>query len=197
MFDNLDQLVAQYRENFEDYRTHRTRLLDTATTVSFFAGLGLVLFVAMLGLLKIVEGIRLWVPAVGVTITSLILGAILMDPGRLGGGPSGDVPFSPFNMAHQDAAKSPADGVPDAAEAPVTDSSAQAESAPETADKADFAETPFWAPLLIAKDGKATVKFKLPESAATIRLRVDAHDSGRIGAGRGEIVSRSSAQAKP
>jgi len=98
MFDNLDQLKTRYQESLDDYRADRTQPLRTLTTVSFFAGMGLVLLVAMLGLLKVVQGVHLWVPAVGVTICCLIIGAILMDPSRLTSGPNGAVAFRTFSL---------------------------------------------------------------------------------------------------
>jgi len=99
MFDNLEQIRTSYQESLDAYHADRTNALSTLTTVSFFAGLGLVLLVAMLGLLRIVSGAYLWVPAVGVTTCCLIIGAILMDPTQHGRGGDVAVAFQPFNMA--------------------------------------------------------------------------------------------------
>jgi len=108
MFDNLKQLRSNYDLSLAEYREHRTRMLITLTTVSFFGGLGLVLLVAMLGLLRIVWGIHLWMPAVGVTICCLIVGAILMDPSRLKPGHDGAVAFVPFHVPPPEPGKEPA-----------------------------------------------------------------------------------------
>ena len=50
----------------------------------------------------------------------------------------------------------------------------------------------FWHPLLIADaTGRAEVKFDLSDSVTTYRVLVDAHDGhGRIGGGKGEVISR-------
>ena len=58
--------------------------------------------------------------------------------------------------------------------------------------RSDFAETVFWHPLLIADaSGRAEVKFDLSDSVTTYRVLVDAHDGhGRIGGGKGEVISR-------
>ena len=87
MFDNLARIRSNYEKSLTDYRADRTQVLDTLTTASFFGGLGLVLLVAMLGMMRIVSGIHLWVAAIGATTCCLIIGAILTDPGRLATGP--------------------------------------------------------------------------------------------------------------
>ena len=58
--------------------------------------------------------------------------------------------------------------------------------------RSDFAETVFWHPLLIADaSGRVEVKFDLSDSVTTYRVLVDAHDGhGRIGGGKGELISR-------
>ena len=48
----------------------------------FFGGLGLLLFVTMLALLKIVSGLRLWLPTVAVAACCALIGLGLMEPGR-------------------------------------------------------------------------------------------------------------------
>jgi len=108
MFDNLKQLRSNYDQSLAEYREHRTRILNTLTTVSFFGGLALVLLVAMLGLLRIVWGLHLWMPAVGVTICCLIVGAILMDPSRLKPGHAGAVAFVPFHVPPPEPGDEPA-----------------------------------------------------------------------------------------
>ncbi len=309
MFDNLGKLNTDYQESLKAYQADRTHFLATVTTVSFFAGLGLVLFVAMLGLLKIVQGVHLWVPAVGVTVCCLIIGAILIDPSRLGGGPGSAVAFSPFDTAPMEVAQltesksrdingtvlhfSLCDGGVEKIDVDLDAHAARAlieggegnnlhwednerekddklagdlrgdnndiimfhdhegkereengrlpdgkdlkkladlrkhfddngdgfidgewyeagEKLPKNLEqfrftvreyahkhqpgkpgvRSDFAETLYWNPLLIAKDGKATVKFDLSDSVTTFRVLADAHGDGRIGSGRGKIASR-------
>ena len=74
-------------------------MLNALTAVSFFVGLGLVLLVVLLGLLRIVWGLHLWVPAVGVTVCCLIIGAILMDPSRGRSPRDGAVAFADFEAS--------------------------------------------------------------------------------------------------
>ena len=79
--DNIEQIRSNYERSLADYQADRVNTLNMLTTGSFLGGLGLVLLVAMLGLLRIVSGMHLWIPAVGATACCLIIGAILMDPG--------------------------------------------------------------------------------------------------------------------
>ena len=99
MFDNLLELQTRYRESLDQYRTNRTRTLSALTTIAFFGGLGLVLLVAMLSLLNIASGPRLWAPAIAVATACLVVGMILMNPERLNTVRLGDVAFAPFDMA--------------------------------------------------------------------------------------------------
>ncbi len=174
MFDNLGELRAKYETSLAEYRADRTKVLSTLTTVSFFAGLGLVLLVAMLGLLKVVSGVQLWVPAVGVTTCCLVIGMILMDPDRLKSGGDAAVPFLPFHMAPPE----------------VTEAAGPYKELHEE-QKLPKTETSFWHPMLLAgEDGKAHISFDLPDSISTFRIRVDAHGAGRIGSGSCKVISR-------
>jgi hypothetical protein len=185
MFDNLRQIRANYQENLADYRADRTESLNTLTTASFFGGLGLVMLVAMLGLMRIVSGMHLWVAAIGATTCCLIIGAILMDPGRSTVGQEAVVAFS--SCCH-------------GADASGLRSETGNRRAPRNIDnltwtgKRETKQEPhspvFWSPLLIAgPDGKVAVHFKLPDVAGTFRVTIDAHGDGRLGAARAEIIS--------
>ncbi len=64
-------------------------------------------------------------------------------------------------------------------------------------ERADFSETLYWHPLLIAgTDGRAKIAFDLSDSVTTFRVLADAHSAtthagqGRIGTGSGEVVAR-------
>ena len=96
LYDNLKRLHEQYDARLRQYQAHRTRLLNTLTTASFFGGLGLILLVAMLGVLRIVSGWHLWAPVVGVTACCLIIGAVLIDPSRLRPDGPGLVAFASY-----------------------------------------------------------------------------------------------------
>jgi uncharacterized protein YfaS (alpha-2-macroglobulin family) len=83
MYDNIEQIRSNYKKSLAAYQADRTRALNMLTAISFFGGLGLVLLVVMLGLMRIVSGMHLWIPAVGATVCCLIIGAILMNPDQL------------------------------------------------------------------------------------------------------------------
>ena len=183
MFDNVEQINSNYEKSLADYRADRTGVLDTLTAASFFGGLALVVLVAMLGLMRIVSGIHLWVSAVGATTCCMILGAILMDPDRPSPGHGAVVPFASYQ------APLPA----------VLGDSAQPRAAVLHfgISKNDFAETIYWRPLLIAdQDGKAAVRFDLPKDAAVFDVWIDAHGAGRVGVGRATITLRIAAEGK-
>jgi len=174
LYDNIDQIRAKYEKCFTDYQADRTPGLKTLTTASFFGGLGLVLLVAMLGLMRIVSGVHLWISAIGATTCCLIVGAILMDPGRLTPGQDAVVRFSFY-----------------APPAPAAGKSAQRPIAGMPSEPTDFVKTLLWRPLLIAgPDGKASVSFKFPEGIASFRVTVDAHGDGRIGSLHAESYAR-------
>ena len=98
MFDNLEAIRSEYEKNVADHRQERTETFGTLTALSFFGAVGLMLLVAMLGLLKIFSGVRFWVPAVGVGVCCVVLGVMLSAPGW--DPPAGDVQvaFLPFNL---------------------------------------------------------------------------------------------------
>ncbi|MBU4400630.1 MAG: hypothetical protein KKE86_15010, partial [Planctomycetes bacterium] len=172
MFDNVEQINSNYEKSLADYQADRTGVLDTLTAASFFGGLGLVVLVAMLGLMRIVSGIHLWVSAVGATTCCMILGAILMDPGRLASGHGAVVAFASY-------------------QAPLPEREQRLVVGPPSGATSDFAETIYWRPLLIAdQDGKAAIRFDLPKDATTFGVSVDAHGAGRVGSRRISIVSR-------
>lgn len=200
MFDNIAQIRTNYEKSMADYQAVRTNALNTLTTASFFGGLGLMLLVAMLGLMRIVSGMHLWIAAVGATTCCLIVGAILMDPGRLTTSQDGVVAFSSYFTSLPKLDKpqdrelfrpkaSPEQSVPIAKPAPEAKND-ELSSGDKAVDQKPPHSTLFWKPLLIAgPDGKASVSFELPNVAAKFRVTVDAHGDGRIGAGQIEIVT--------
>jgi hypothetical protein len=128
VLDNLGQLRAEYEKNLAAYRAERTKALNTLTTLSFFGGFGLVLLVAMLAALKVVSGIRLWVPAFAAAIGCLLVGATLMNPDRFQPGLGAAVAYVPYRgpaeLAMQLKAPSAAAGA--LVEQALTDSKARA-----------------------------------------------------------------------
>ena len=188
MFDNIGQIREDYERRLAEYRADRTKALNTITTASFFGGLGLVLLVAMLGLMRIVFGMHLWIPAIGATTCCLIMGAILLDPGRLTPGQDVAVAFLSYCAPPPDSQKADPEK-PNINEAEDEIALDLAEAKPGVQN--DFAETLFWNPLLIAgPNGKASISFKLSETATTFRVLIDAQGDGRTGSGQVELISR-------
>ena len=198
VFDNLSDLQARRQGSLALYRAKRTRTLNTLTVVSFFGGAGLVLLVAMLNLMNITSGIRLWTVSLGVAATCLILGAILMYPERWKSWNHGAVAFATFDAAPgPSAAAKPSEGKPGGAKFPVRDYAYRGKQA-SPGDRNGLVETLFWHPLLITDaGGRAEIRFDLPNAPATFRVTVDAHgDGGRLGAATSEIVSQRAQEKK-
>lgn len=180
MSDNLSGLLERFQDSLTSYRENRTRVLNTLTTLSFFGGIGLVVFVAMLSLLNIPCGLRLWGPSLVVAAACVVIGAVLMDPERLKPSREETVPFASLDappvresLRRETASKR----LP-----PFGDASPRAGGSPDS-------ETPLWCPSLMSDDqGRASVPIRWPGKAATYRILVDAHaEDGRIGALRGEV----------
>ena len=99
LFDNLSQIRSHYEEDVAEYRGGQTDLLSTITIAGLFSGLGLILLLAMLGLMRIVSGLHLWIPALSVITSCLLLARILLDLSRLATGPETAVAFSSYHAA--------------------------------------------------------------------------------------------------
>ncbi len=193
MFDNLTRLREKYEDGLTAYRAGRSKALDTLTTLSFFGGLGLMLLVAMLGLLKIVSGMHLWMPAIGVTVCCLVIGTMLMDPGRLNPGLNGHVPFASF---------SPEADVPDEPTTPEDQPSAPRQPLPvvdhihthqagASGVRRDCSTSLLWQPLLATDaDGHALLQWDRSDAIGSLRLQVDARGQNRVGRGRWQSISR-------
>ena len=130
MSDNLVQIRAKYEESLGRYRAQRTWVPDALNIVSFFGGFGLALLVAMMAILNILTGVRIWVPALIAAVACLIIGAILVNPDRLGESRAEVVAFQPFRLplSADKAANSPiapgaAAGLPSSAAASRVDKS--------------------------------------------------------------------------
>jgi hypothetical protein len=188
VLDNLGQLQQQYLESLASYQAGRTRVLNMLTALSFFGGIGLVVFVAMLSLLNIPCGLRLWVPSLGVAAACVVIGAILMDPGRLKPNRGGAVPFASFEAPpgdEQDSAQAAAaSGEPSAKFAPFDVSGYEFRRDAKNASGGKFpSDTLLWLPLKRADgQGHASVRVELPDAPSTYRVQIDAHaESGRLG----------------
>ena len=201
VFDNLSELQAKYEQSLTDYQQRRTQSLYALTVLSFFGALGLMLLVTMLGLLKIVSGLRLWLPSVVAAACCLLIGLVLMNPSRHKISQMNAVPFASFAPppAQQAAGKPPAEGQEKGPQQyPFTLRDYAHKHVAEPAGvKRDFAQVLYWNPMKTAgADGRVQISFDLPDSATTFHVLVDAHGDGRIGCGRLEIISRP-AKGKP
>ncbi len=105
VFDNLKQIQSSYQESLADFQAEWQRGTDALVTLSFFGALALVLLMAMLGLLKVVSGLHLWVPAVGVAACCLAIGVVLIDPARIRSEPEAAIAFAPFHVEPPDPAE--------------------------------------------------------------------------------------------
>ena len=108
-----------------------------------------------------------------------VLGAILMDPGRPSPGPGPVAAFAPYLV-------------------PAAEEGSGFIVRPSIGAPSDVSETIFQRPLLIAdRDGRATIRFDLPETPGTFFVTVDAHGDGRIGVGQAIIISLERRVEKP
>ncbi len=187
MFDNLQHLLERYQANLIAYRLNRTRILNTLTTISFFGGIGLLIFVAMLSLLNIPCGLRLWGPSLGVAAACILIGAVLSNPERLKRNPGGDVAFTAC-----EAWKSPSlEIAPPPTKAPRSGDTLRPFSSRLVAGKGPPPKTDpdggtnviLWEPLIQTDaSGRASVRIKLPATDGGFQILLDAYaDGGRLG----------------
>jgi hypothetical protein len=166
LFDNLGQLQQQYRENLTSYQANRTRVLNTLTTLSFFGGIGLVVFVAMLTLLNIPCGLRLWGPSLGVAAICVVIGAILMDPGRLKSAQAETARFVSYQAplpTSEPALEKPRSPQPTSFK-PFSTTGVDLRPGEKKPVTAKLGETILWQPLTATDaGGKATFQLEFPE----------------------------------
>lgn len=200
VLDNLHDIEAKHRDSLDAFRANRSRLLNTLTMVSLFGSAGLVLLVAMLSLMNIAGGIRLWGVAMAVAATCLVLGAILMNPERLQSAGEDLAAFTSNGtepgeggraMAADARPEEPSDTTAEAEDAFPVAVFAYERPAGASGPQGDSPGVLFWHPLLATDpSGKARIRFDLPDRPGVFRLVVDAHtDGGRLGWLAAEIVS--------
>jgi hypothetical protein len=165
--------------------------------------------------MRITWGMHLWIPASAAVVSCLVIGAILFDPASQPLSPDKAVAFHSYpatipnspaktTSPSMDSSTNPTEGK-DASQTsqpdkqsdqtkPVTETkvSSWAYQNSAAADaKNDEAAMLFWNPLLLtSQDGKATIHFDLPKSAATYRVLVDAQGAGRLGVCQMSILAR-------
>ena len=198
MFDNLADLEKRYRKSLDDYQAKRTQLLNTLTIMSFFGAAGMVLLAAMLSLLRIASGLRIWLPAMLSAALALTIGTIVLNPESLKSGTKQAAAYVPFHLApalplsprEMVGVRGPDQTVP----SPVAASTGGAFSyVHKQAQPGDSPQTVYWNPRLIAgPDGRAKIEFDLSDATTTFRIRIDAHSAGgRLAAAEDELKSGS------
>jgi hypothetical protein len=207
--DNLGEIRQRYEESLAAYRAKQTQTLSTVTTLTFFGGLGLLLLVAMLGLLKIVSGSSFWLPAAGATACCLAIGAILLDPERQPADADPSLAFCRFDAvllaereaaaAREQARQTGRFGAEAAAPTPFAIREYAYQPDEHAPDKSPpFRDILYWHPLLATDaEGRAKLVFHLPNHPAAFRILVDAHGDGQIGGGAWRLVTQSPEAATP
>jgi hypothetical protein len=178
MFDNLNDLRARYEDRLAAYRAQQTQPINALITLCFFGGLALLLSVVLLGLMKIVWGLQLLVPALAATACCAVVAVILLDPARLQSDDHTARAFTSFSAPATSGKPVRAINTPNAA-APSQDNDAPL---PLRAD--DNAAAACWHPLIITDaEGRATIPLP-PAVAGRGELLIDAVAAGRIGSTR-------------
>jgi hypothetical protein len=206
IFDNLDELRAQYEAALREYRVHRTNVVNALIMLSFFGGLALALLVTMLALLRIVWGSRLWLPTAIALIGCIVVTCVSNEPSRMKPVQAAAVGFAPCLPAADEA---PAETKRSGSNTGLAASSsslrslaeklATADGDPEQLKSAQFAVQQYvrtdsaaaavgddppplaWYPLLIAdNDGHVTLPGLVPGARQVLHLEIDAHSDGRF-----------------
>jgi len=195
MLDNLGELLERFQESLASYRANRTRVLNTLTTLSFFGGIGLVVFVAMLSLLNIPCGLRLWGPSLGVAAACVVVGVVLMDPERLKPNQEGAVPFSSHEAPPEE--RSGVESLSHVGTKRLPPFSDLHPDMKKTPDPLTASGILLWRPRVSTDEqGQASVRVQLPGQPATYRILVDSHaDGGRVGSS--SAVARCETRPRP
>ena len=175
--------------------------------LSFFGGLGLALLVAMLGLLRIVWGSRLWLPTMVATACCVVVTAVSNEPSRMKPVEAEAVGFAPNIPSPEGEGKKPGR---DASAAIPLPAGSKLRSLAEKLSKAegdaemlksdrfvvreyvrpaktalhageDSGKPLAWYPLLTcAADGRVTLPGLLSPDGKALRLFIDAYCDGRL-----------------
>ncbi len=192
LFDNLDELRAQYEATLSEYRAKRTHVVNALIMLSFFGGLALALLVTMLALLRIVWGSRLWLPTVVAVVCCVVVTAVSYEPSRMKPVEAAAVGFAP-SVPQPDAEPKERDRsqpVPaDSKLRSLAEKLGKTEGDAEKLKSDRFVVRQYtstgkplaWYPLLTAgADGRVTLPGLAPSAGEALRLVIDAHGDGRI-----------------
>ena len=181
-------MQGHYEKSLAEYQETRRLALDALVALCFFGGLGLLLLVTMLALMKVVSGRYLWLPTMVAAACCALIGLSLMDPGRAKIERK-VVPFAPAAVRPSANAGAPSALAKEAAPKTLTTLAASRyayqQAAESTGQEGSGTETLYWNPLAIADpDGRMPIAFDLPEQSGAFDVLVDAHGDGRVGSGR-------------
>jgi len=208
LFDNLNELRAQYEATLSEYRAKRTHVVNALIMLSFFGGLALALLVTMLALLRIVWGSRLWLPTIVATICCVVVTAVSNEPSRMKPVEAATVGFAPYIPRFDTELKEQNSWEPAISESLPADSKLRnlAEKLSKTGGEEeklksfrfvvrqyalpdmarsiageDGGKPLAWYPLVMAgADGRVTLPGLMPAVGRPLRLFIDAHGDGRI-----------------
>ncbi len=96
MFDNLGEINEKYKEAVAAFQGDRTHELNAMTIVSFFGGAALLLFATLLAVMNVATGLKVWIPAVTVSVICFGMGFLLTNPASLKPGIHGAVAFADY-----------------------------------------------------------------------------------------------------
>ena len=102
LYDNLSQIRKDYEKSLEAYHAERTRIINMAMVICFIVGLGLLLLVLMLGILRMVRGFGFWLPALGATACCVIIASMTLAPSRFNLQKFQAVAFLPYHAETPD-----------------------------------------------------------------------------------------------
>jgi hypothetical protein len=208
LFDNLNELRAQYEATLSEYRAKRTHAVNALIMLSFFGGLALALLVTMLALLRIVRGSRLWLPTVVAMVCCVVVTAVSNEPSRMKPVEAAAVGFAPCLPQADVEPKEQNRREPAGTGAETADSKLQnlAEKLSKTegdteelkSDRFVVRQYPLpgmarsiageggvkplaWYPLVVAgADGRVALPGLAPAAGKAVRLFIDALSDGRI-----------------
>ena len=213
VFDNMKEICLHYEAGLSDYRTNRTRIHNAITAVGVFAGLALLLLTAMMSLLGVAGGLKVWAPSLAAAAACVAMGAVLVNPNRPGCASNNVAEFVSFS-AKPNTKIDVYDGN-NSTEASSSSIGTGIENNPNVAGRyanknteneaGGVVKTLFWNPLAICNElGVAKIKFDFPRSALKLRISVDGHSGvtgiggdkkksensfvGRIGSNRDEVT---------
>jgi hypothetical protein len=203
MVDNIGRIRDNYDLSLAEFLLERTRVINTLVTVALLCGLGLIVWLTMLGMMRIAWGMHLWMPAIAATLCCLVISVILLNASRQSTGPETTVAFhsyptAPLPEPRRVEEEMPADRPTAKPSDDIDPTYVHRHASTSSEPGKDLAETLLWNPVLITgADGKATVSLDLSDATSAFRVSVDALGEGRVGSGETLLLSQEPANTHP